>query len=170
MTREEILNAIADDKTLPFIQPSQLAGIVDFVIKNYVPSIPGVGEAAENYAHSLGYDKNEDKAEIAAAKEDFIAGVEWRDAQIPKLPNNVDEAAFSYENDLWESGFKECGYSPQEVSDAFKAGVEWLAGQGISMPGKVGIYGIDVEKITEELRDAGFRLGEEVILQIRKKQ
>lgn len=46
------------------------------------------------------------------------------------LPSNLDEAAFSYENDLWESGFKECGYSPQEVSDAFKAGAEWMARQG----------------------------------------
>lgn len=42
----------------------------------------------------------------------------------------LEEAAFSYENDIWESGFKECGYSPQELSDAFKAGAEWMAGQG----------------------------------------
>lgn len=37
----------------------------------------------------------------------------------------LEEAAFTYENDLWESGFKDCGYSPQEVNDAFKAGAEW---------------------------------------------
>lgn len=35
MTQEEIIQAISDDKTMPFIQPEQLAGIVDFVIKNY---------------------------------------------------------------------------------------------------------------------------------------
>ena len=81
MTCEEIIQAISDDKMMPFIQPGQVAGIVDFVIKNYQPS----------------------------------------------LPSDLDEAAFSYENDLWESGFKECGYSPQEVSDAFKAGAEWMA-------------------------------------------
>lgn len=84
MTQAEIIQAISDDKMMPFIQPEQLTQIVEFVIKNYRPS----------------------------------------------LPSDLDEAAFSYENDLWESGFKECGYSPQEVSDAFKAGAYWMAGQG----------------------------------------
>lgn len=31
MTREEIINALQDDKMMPFIQPDQLANIVDFV-------------------------------------------------------------------------------------------------------------------------------------------
>ena len=35
MKREEIIQAIAEDKLMPFIQPEQLAQIVDFVIKNY---------------------------------------------------------------------------------------------------------------------------------------
>ena len=35
MTREEIIQAISDDKMMPFIQPEQLAQIVEFVIKNY---------------------------------------------------------------------------------------------------------------------------------------
>jgi hypothetical protein len=35
MTREEIINALQDDKMMPFIQPDQLAKIVDFVIENY---------------------------------------------------------------------------------------------------------------------------------------
>lgn len=42
-----------------------------------------------------------------------------------ELPAELEEAAFTYENNLWESGFKDCGYSPQEVNDAFKAGAEW---------------------------------------------
>lgn len=69
------------------------------------------------------------------------------------------------------------GYSPEYIDDvkndmevAFRAGAEWMAGQGVSMLGKVGIYGVDVESITKELREAGFNLGEEIILQIRKKQ
>ena len=44
-----------------------------------------------------------------------------------------------------------------------------MAGQGISISGKVGIYGVDVERITEELREAGFKPGVDVILRIRKK-
>lgn len=42
MTKEEIIQAIVDDKTMPFIQPEQLSGIVDFVIKNYKPSLPTI--------------------------------------------------------------------------------------------------------------------------------
>ncbi len=40
MTREEIIQAISDDKMMPFIQPEQLAQIVEFVIKNYRPQFP----------------------------------------------------------------------------------------------------------------------------------
>lgn len=125
MTKEELIQAISDDKMMPFIQPEQLAGIVDFVIKNYEPS----------------------------------------------LPPDLDEAAFSYENNLWESGFKECGYSPQEVSDAFKAGAEWMAGQGETQEHFVigsiagSPCGPAVVCYTEE-----FVIGDEVIVQIRKKQ
>ena len=53
MTQEEIIQAIANDKTMPFIQPSQLAEIVDFVIKNYMPSLHfNLDEAAEEYAYT----------------------------------------------------------------------------------------------------------------------
>lgn len=48
MTREEIIRAISDDKMMPFIQPEQLAQIVEFVIKNYNTSLPSdLDEAAE---------------------------------------------------------------------------------------------------------------------------
>lgn len=40
MTKEEIIEALQDDKMMPFIQPDHLAQIVDFVIKNYHPSLP----------------------------------------------------------------------------------------------------------------------------------
>lgn len=38
MTKEEIIQAISDDDMMPFIQPDQLANIVNFVINNYNPS------------------------------------------------------------------------------------------------------------------------------------
>ena len=48
MTREEIIQAISDDKMMPFIQPEQLSEIVNFVIENYQPSLPSnLDEAAE---------------------------------------------------------------------------------------------------------------------------
>ena len=44
MTQEEMIQAISDDKTMPFIQPEQLAEIVDFVIKNYNPFLDSLPE------------------------------------------------------------------------------------------------------------------------------
>lgn len=38
MTKEEIIQELSEDKMIPFIQPEQLAEIVNFVINNYNPS------------------------------------------------------------------------------------------------------------------------------------
>lgn len=46
MTQEEIIQAISDDKMMPFIQPEQLVQIVEFVINNYRPSLPSDLEEA----------------------------------------------------------------------------------------------------------------------------
>lgn len=89
------------------------------------------------------------------------------------LSSDLDVAAHRY---AWEKqehhidfdGDEYLDYGPRY--DAFKAGAKWDAAQGVSMLGRVGIYGVDVESITKELREAGFNLGEEIILQIRKKQ
>lgn len=89
----------------------------------------------------------------------------------PSLPSDLNEAAEEIASDIAPThpdiGWDECF---DKIKDGIKAGVEWVAGQGVSMLGKVGIYGVDVESITKELREAGFNLGEEIILQIRKKQ
>lgn len=89
----------------------------------------------------------------------------------PSLPSNLDEAAFTYENDLWESGFKDSGYTPQEVSDAFKARAEWMAGQGEIHESEI------VFRVTREgllpavtcLVDNSYKEGDKVIIQVRKK-
>lgn len=70
------------------------------------------------------------------------------------LPSDLDEAAFSYENDLWESGFKECGYSPQEVSDAFKAGAQYAAPRWINVDEKLPEMDEEVIVLTDELGTA----------------
>ncbi len=125
MSKEEIIEAFYDNKIMPFIQPDQLANIVDFVIKNFKPS----------------------------------------------LPSNLDEAAEEIASDIAPThpdiGWNECF---EKIKEGIKAGAELMAGQGVSMLGKVGIYGVDVESITKELREAGFNLGEEIVLQVRKKQ
>lgn len=76
MTREEIIQAISNDKMMPFIQPEQLAQIVAFVIENYRPSLPSnLDEAAEEFGKRQG-------VELAPfAKKFFKAGAEWMAGQ-----------------------------------------------------------------------------------------
>lgn len=88
----------------------------------------------------------------------------------PSLPSDLDEAANNYGVDIRLGYPRVMDETDKYIYNAFKAGAEWDAGQGVSMLGKVGIYGVDVESITKELREAGFNIGEEIILQIRKKQ
>ncbi len=94
-------------------------------------------------------------------------------SQQPSLPSDLDEAAEEWckrnNKGIALCADKKSHYLVDGI-DAFKACAEWMAGQGVSMLGRVGIYGVDVESITKELREAGFNLGEEIILQIRKKQ
>lgn len=82
MTREQILNAIANDKMMPFIQPAQLAEIVDFVIKNYKPSLPSdLDVAAHRYAwekqeHHIDFDGDE-YLDYGPRYDAFKAGAKW---------------------------------------------------------------------------------------------
>lgn len=111
------------------------------------------------------YDTNDELCAMSIAKKHI-------DDFYTSLPSDLDEAAEEYawkkEEPLADGERLSCAFNPR--IDAFKAGAEWMAGQGVSMLGKIGIYGVDVESITEKLRKAGFKLGEEVVIQIRKKQ
>ena len=130
MTKEELIQAISDDKMMPFIQPEQLAGIVDFVIKNYKPSLPS----------------KLDEAAIDAAQLDM------QDRQIMEATN---EERLRYSR-IFRRGFK--------------AGAEWMAGQGETQEHFVigsiagSPCGPAIVCYTEE-----FAIGDEVIIQIRKK-
>lgn len=58
----------------------------------------------------------------------FKAGANWREAQIPKLPDNVDEAAdtFSHNGDVNGVGGEDY---EDDLRITFKAGAECMAGQ-----------------------------------------
>ena len=98
MTKEEIIQAITDDKMMPFIQPEQLAEIVNFVIKNYQPSIPSnLDEAADCYKDTIKPEDVDDYAngvfyetfteyQIADA---FKAGAEWMAGQFQKIEGEL---------------------------------------------------------------------------------
>lgn len=103
------------------------------------------------------YDNNKEKREA------YIKGL--TDSK-PELPSNLDEAA----NDGW--AVYEYRESPRGLYstcyvDGFKAGAEWMAGQGetfngyISMKGKRSLIAIEGK--------SEYKFGDKVIVQIRKK-
>ena len=61
----------------------------------------------------------------------------------PSLPSNLDEAADNHaanNGGRWltdDIGIKCFAFNPQEVKDAFKAGAEWMAGQGVKLHGRI---------------------------------
>lgn len=100
----------------------------------------------------------------------------------PSLPSDLDEAAEEYEENKVHSisalgtdkdGFAYYIRTGTSFSDAFKAGAEWMAGQGVTVDGvitKVG-YKLDVETTEYILpEESEFERGDKVIVQIRKKQ
>lgn len=87
------------------------------------------------------------------------------------LPSDLDEAAEKYANRGISSNSDpyEETTTYQANKDAFKAGAEWMAGQGASFNTKVGwIDGPTILDWPDDILDK-FELGDDVIVQIRKK-
>lgn len=111
MTREEIIQAISDDKLMPFIQPDHLAQIVDFVIKNYHPSLPSnLGEAAEEYAYQGIPDimKPAFKPLADEVVKYFKAGAEWQRERM--MEDAIDGIARPDDCEIWVN-LKGYGYN-----------------------------------------------------------
>ena len=184
MTKEEIVQAIADDKIMPFIQPEQLASIVDFVIKNHEPSLPSnLDEAAIDIVNDA-IDSND----TTIVKYDGLlrylvkAGAEWMQNKMFSL---------RFENEPLDSAarnvFKE--WIPMEVLTIdgidggiplynqgalimmFDAGAKWMARQGAT---KEAVIGMATEEISinvsqQTLDKLDLCTGDKVVVQIRKK-
>ena len=101
---------------------------------------------------------------------------------MPSLPSGLDEAAEEYVKDY---GYTEDDYKRERIiaEEHFKAGAEWMAGQGVTVKKKIGKIDDGVNQIptycngfeiTEldvpflNSKECGY--GNEVIVQIRKKQ
>lgn len=95
MTKEEIVQAISDDKMMPFIQPEQLSEIVNFVIKNYkLPFPSNLDDAAENRVTENGRFKITPFEKMRI--DDIMFGAEWMagqgivgDAEVCKLTDRA---------------------------------------------------------------------------------
>ena len=97
------------------------------------------------------------------------------------LPDNLDEAAeeygrkeYSHAIHFWDEGLSKNKpeVMKEDFVNAFKAGAEWMAGQGVSWEDKMTyydgflLYGKDERAFTME---GNFNEGDKVIVQIRKK-
>lgn len=126
MTREEAI------KYLRQIYPNgghcwldeQRIEALELAIQALSVSLPSdVDEAAVAYSKQVSDGHNYRDLRVG-----FIAGARWRDAQIPKLPDGLEEAAENYiapiEND---EGLDYINFNGRDLMDAFKAGAEWMA-------------------------------------------
>jgi len=127
--------------------------------------------------------KEEERPEMPEQKEvDGAFDVCIELLQQPSIPSNVDEAAeeygrkeYSHAIHFWDEGLSKNKpeVMKEDFVNSFKAGAEWMAGQGVTVDGvitKVG-YKLDVETTEYILpEESEFERGDKVIVQIRKKQ
>lgn len=90
----------------------------------------------------------------------------------PSLPSDLDEAAEKYSENILANNED----LQDAIEDAFKAGAEWMAGQGYTKEETVYFERLcDENRIMVDLgwgepERGGFNPGDKVIVQIRKKQ
>lgn len=79
------------------------------------------------------------------------------------LPSNIDEVAeeFAFENCEERMGVL-------DLKSAFKAGAEWLAGQGETLYDTINVDGKNQRWLGENLLQGDYNAGQAVIVQIRK--
>lgn len=107
------------------------------------------------------------------SEEDFNNAIEVAFNSIPPLPSGVNEAAdkytdnhanyLEYSDDGWEDK-TDIDY----VERAFKAGAEWLAGQGETLYDTINVDGKNQRWLGENLLYGDYNAGQAVIVQIRK--
>ena len=173
MTREEIIKHLHEALDFVDIHFPYRYVFVEAIEALSQPSLSALGEAAEEYSLDV-----KAKPYGNLVKEAFKSGATWRDAQIPSLPSNLDEAAEEWcktnNKGIALSADKKSHYLT-EGKESFKAGAEWMAGQGISAKSKVcklaeraWVTPIDEKQLQRDLYD-NFIAGDKVIVQIRKK-
>ena len=108
---------------------------------------------------------------LRQSKIDFI--LEGLKEQQPLLPANIDEAAdrYGHEHAILPDEYNDGDIPDYEkwTANAFKAGAEWLARQGETFNGFISVRGkrslVSIEGSSQK-----FKFGENVIVQIRKKE
>lgn len=164
MTREEIIKHLHEALDYVSIHFPYRYVFVEAIEALSQPSLSDLGEAAEEYSLDV-----KAKPYGNLVKEAFKSGATWRDAQIPSLPSNLDEAA----EDSW--AVYEYRESPKGLYstcyvDGFKAGAEWMAGQGETLNSLIWRDEDDKLFIDAFVDENKFKMAENVTIQVRKKK
>ena len=109
-------------------------------------------------SHSDDFDNEIYKERMMLSFVDLLQNVNYS-------PSNLDEAEFEYAQSLDEIPANQ--EEEKMIYDAFKAGAEWMAGQGYI---KEGIARPDDCEIWVNLTGTGIKDGDKIIVQIRKKE
>ena len=133
------------------------------------PKLPdNLDEAAEKYEHNLGYYECMNQWPSVA----FKAGAEW---MANEFENNrlrdceaLSEEDYKLESDFVDAHIKKNHRLPTFL-DAIKYGAKWMAWQGETFNGFMSVSG-KRSIIAIEGSSQNFKFGENVIVQIRKKQ
>ena len=130
----------------------------------------GLNEAAEEQWAAMEYVSNTAR-EASSARgwqtddvvNAFKAGAAWRDAQIPKLPDNLGEAAEEYLTD------KNVGELYQDFTkDTFKAGAKWAMEQGLTCGGRIMKSSIGETYVESDYIPIDGKCGDRVLIKILK--
>lgn len=98
-----------------------------------------------------------------------LTGGERLERLQPSLPSNLDEAANNYCVDIRLGYPRVMDETDRFIYNAFKAGAEWMAEQGETFNGFMSVSG-KRSLIAIEGSSQNFKFGEDVIVQIRKKE
>lgn len=161
MTKEEKIIATAFTGKM-FIDGSEMGPLYEYMEKKVGHGVSDLMLANKEFWEEL----------HKACEQDFIDMVS---KEQPSLSSGLDEAAEEFYKEI------EC-YPPslplynKHVRNAFKAGAEWMAGQGITAKSKVcklaeraWVTAINEKQLQRDIYD-NFAAGDKVIVQIRKKQ
>ena len=128
------------------------------------PQYDNIVEKVFGAGNLEGWEFREAEMLVAMAKEELLKSLQQGQ---PSLPDNLDEAEFEYAQSLDENPANE--EEDKMIYDAFKAGAEWMAKQGVTVNGyitdEIAYNGVAVILDSEE----NFKPEEEVIVQIKKK-
>lgn len=142
MTREEIqyeaqciIQEYGSNDSAPYVE------FVEKLASMELPEPPSnLDEAAEQYSERF-----QDEKDKLYAFHGFRHGAMWRDSQAQRLSNDIDRAAELSANDamikrqfpsvVYNTGLK-C-FDHSDLIKQFKAGAEWMAGQGVKLHGRI---------------------------------